>query len=54
MIKDKGCDALQRLIDTNRLDLNLKGWMERRDIDENPSLIAIKNTPSMMKITRTA
>ena len=53
MIKDKGCDALQRLIDTNRLNLNLKGWVERRDIDENPSFIAIKNTPCMIKTTRT-
>ena len=54
MIKDKECDALQRLIDTNRLNLNLKGWVKRRDIDENSSPIAIENTPIMIKITRTA
>ena len=53
MIKDKKCDALQKLIDMNRLNLNLKGWVKKRDIDENPSLIAIKNTLSMIKITRT-
>ena len=54
MIKDKKCDALQKLIDTNRLNLNLKEWVKKRDIDENPSSIAIKNTPIMIKITRTA
>ena len=54
MIKDKECDALQRLIDTNKLDLDLKEWVEKRDIDENPSPIATKNTPIMIKITRTA
>ena len=53
MIKDKECDALQRLINTNQLNLKLKGWVKRRDIDENPSFIAIKNTPIMIKITRT-
>ena len=29
MTKDKGCDALQKLIDTNRMKLNLEGWVER-------------------------
>ena len=51
--KDKECDALQRLIDTNKLNLNLKEWVKRQDIDENPSLIATKSTPIMIKITRT-
>ena len=30
MTKDKGCDALQRLVDTNRLELDLEGWVERK------------------------
>ena len=34
MTKDKGCDALQRLVDTNRLELDLEGWVERQDIDQ--------------------
>ena len=35
MTKDKGCDALQRLVDTNQLDLDLEGWVERQgDIDQ--------------------
>ena len=33
-LEDKGCDALQRLIDTNQLDLELEGWVERQDIDQ--------------------
>ena len=53
IIKDKRCDALQRLIDTNRLNLNLKEWVKRRDIDENPFFIATKNTSCIIKITRT-
>ena len=53
MIKNKKCDALQRLINTNQLNLKLKEWVKRRDIDENPFLIAIKNTLIMIKITRT-
>ena len=54
MTKNKECDALQRLIDTNKLNLNLKEWVKRQNIDENPSPIAIKSTPIMIKITRTA
>ena len=34
MTKDKGCDALQRLVDTNHLELELEGWVEREDIDQ--------------------
>lgn len=34
MTNDKGCDALQRLVDTNRLDLDLEGWVERQGIDQ--------------------
>ena len=33
MTKDKGCDALQRIVDTNQLDLDLEGWVERLDIN---------------------
>ena len=33
MIKDKGCDALQKLVDTNRLKLDLEGWVERTSLD---------------------
>jgi hypothetical protein len=37
MTKAKACDALQRLIDTNRIDLKAIGWVERtedtKDID---------------------
>ena len=33
MTKDKGCDALQRLVDTNHLDLDLEGWVERQNPD---------------------
>ena len=29
----EACDALQRLIDTNRLDLDLDGWVERQNYD---------------------
>lgn len=29
MTKDKACDALQKLVDTNRLELDLEGWVER-------------------------
>lgn len=32
--KDKGCDALQKLVDTNRLELNLEGWVKRQDMDQ--------------------
>ncbi len=53
MTKDKGCDALQRLVDTNRLDLNLEEWVERQDIDQ-VSPIATINTPSMTSSTPTA
>ena len=53
MTKNKECDALQRLIDTNKLNLNLKEWVKRRDIDENSFFIVIKNTLIMIKITRT-
>ena len=34
MTKDKGCDALQRLVDTNQLDLDLEGWVERQNTDQ--------------------
>ena len=29
MIKDKAYPALQKLVDTNRLELTLEGWIER-------------------------
>ena len=29
MTKSKPCDALQRLIDTNKLDLQVEEWVER-------------------------
>ena len=29
MTKDKPCEALQKLIETNRLELNADGWVER-------------------------
>ncbi|KHJ30929.1 hypothetical protein EV44_g4216 [Erysiphe necator] len=38
MTKAKACDALQKLIETNKLDIELEGWVERRDqsnISEN-------------------
>ncbi|KAI0992847.1 hypothetical protein K3495_g15337 [Podosphaera aphanis] len=31
MTKAKACDALQKLIDTNKLDLTLDGWVERQE-----------------------
>lgn len=29
MTKEKACNALQQMVDTNRLDLELDGWVER-------------------------
>lgn len=29
MTKEKPCDALQRLVETNKLDLDVDGWVER-------------------------
>ena len=29
MTKEKPCDALQRLVETNKLDLEINGWVER-------------------------
>ena len=31
MTKAKACDALQKLIETNKLDIELDGWVERQD-----------------------
>ena len=31
MTKDKPCNALQQLIDTNKLELDVGGWVEREE-----------------------
>ena len=32
--KDKGCDALHKLVDTDRLKLDLEGWVERTSVSD--------------------
>lgn len=30
MTKEKPCDALRRLIETNKVDIDVEGWVERK------------------------